>query len=276
VTSIASSSAALSLLQAMNASSTAPDLASLLYGSPAAAAGNPVTALQNAVKNQTTGVAQEAKQPEVARDIAAFRKAVANAKDAKTLLADPVARKVLLTANGLGDQTDYAALATKALTSDTTKSDSLASKLSNKQWLTAAKTFDFANQGLSVLKKSSVLDTITNGYAEVKWRQSLDQTTPGLSNALDFRTRASTITSAYQILGDATFRDVVTTALGIPKEIAYQSLDAQAKAITDHVDITKFKSSNFVEQFTRRYLVAKATDTSTQSSTTTQNSGLLV
>ncbi len=260
----------------MNASSTAPDLASLLYGSPAAAAGNPVTALQNAVKNQTTGVAQEAKQPEVARDIAAFRKAVANAKDAKTLLADPVARKVLLTANGLGDQTDYAALATKALTSDTTKSDSLASKLSNKQWLTAAKTFDFANQGLSVLKKSSVLDTITNGYAEVKWRQSLDQTTPGLSNALDFRTRASTITSAYQILGDATFRDVVTTALGIPKEIAYQSLDAQAKAITDHVDITKFKSSNFVEQFTRRYLVAKATDTSTQSSTTTQNSGLLV
>ena len=69
---------------------------------------------------------------------------------------------------------------------------------------------------------------------------------------------------------------MVTTALGIPKEIAYQSLDAQAKAITDHVDITKFKSSNFVEQFTRRYLVAKATDTSTQSSTTTQNSGLLV
>ena len=64
------------------------------------------------------------------------------------MLADPVARKVLLTANGLGDQTDYAALATKALTSDTTKSDSLASKLSNKQWLTAAKTYDFANKGL--------------------------------------------------------------------------------------------------------------------------------
>jgi hypothetical protein len=261
-------SSALSLLQAMNSGGTG--LVGILSGSTQASGTNPVQALQLAVKNQTKAVADEAKQPDVARDIAAFRKAVAKAPDAKTLLADPVARKVLLTANGLGSQTDYAALATKALLSDTTKPDSLASKLANTQWLTVAKTFDFANQGLAVLKDPKVLDSLANGYAEVAWRNSLDESTPGLSNALDFRTRASTINSAYQVLGDPTFRTVVTTALGIPQEIAYQSLDAQAKAITDRVDLTKFKSPAFVEQFTRRFLVAASTSSSGQSS------GLLV
>ena len=134
--------------------------------------------------------------------------AVVKAPDLKTLLADPTARKVLLTANGLGDQTDYTALATKALVRHH-EVGNLASKLSDTRWLTLAKTYDFANKGLSVLKTQCVLDTITSGYAEVQWRQSLDQTTPGLSTALDFRSRAATITNVYQILGDKNLREVV-------------------------------------------------------------------
>jgi hypothetical protein len=270
-------SSALSLLQAMN--NNGSGLLDALYGGAQASSVDPVAALQQAVKNQTTAVADEAKQPDVARDIAAFRKAVANAPDAKTLLADPTARKVLLTANGLGSQTDFAALASKALLSDTSKSGSLASQLSNAQWLTVAKTFDFANKGLTVLKKATVLDSIANGYAEVAWRNSLDQTTPGLSNALDFRSRASTIKTALQVLGDPTFREVVTVALGIPKQIAYQSLDAQAKAITDRLDVTKLSNPTFVEQFTRRYLIENATNNAqdtTNGGTGGQSSGLLV
>jgi len=246
----------LSLLQ--TTSSASSDILGALYGSASASGTNPVTALQLALKSQPKAVADEAKQPQVARDIAAFRKAVAAAPDAKSLLADPVARKVLLTANGLGSQTDFAALATKALLSDTSKDGSLVSKLPNTQWLNVAKTFDFANKGLAVLKDPKVLDTIANGYAEVNWRDSLEAATPGLSKALDFRSRASSITSAYQVLGDSTLRTVITTALGIPPQIAYQSLDAQAKAVTDRVDLTKFKDPKFVDQFTRRYLIASS------------------
>ncbi len=267
------SSPALSLLTAMNAGSSSSDLVSILYGGATPSTVDPVAALLQAEANQPKAVATQEKDPQTQRDIARFRAAVASAPDLKTLLADPTARKVLLTANGLGDQVDYTALATKALSSDTTKTDNLASQLSNAQWLTTAKTYDFANKGLSVLKQSSVLDTVANGYAEVVWRQSLDQTTPGLSAALDFRTRASTITSVDQILGDANLRQVVTTALGIPQQIAYQSLPAQEKAITDRLDITKFKDPSYVEQFTRRFLITNAANTSDASG---QSSGLLV
>jgi len=68
---------------------------------------------------------------------------------------------------------------------------------------------------------------VTNAYAEVTWRNSLDAATPGLSNALTFRSEASTITSVDQILGDPVMRTVVTTALGVPEEIAFQDLTAQ-------------------------------------------------
>ncbi len=99
------------------------------------------------------------------------------------------------------------------------------------------------------------------------WRQSLDATTPGLSNALSFRQSAGSITSVDQILGDPTLRTVVTTALGIPQQIAFQSLTAQEKAISSQVDITKFKDPKFVESFTQRYLIAAGAAASTTSTT---------
>jgi hypothetical protein len=112
-----------------------------------------------------------------------------------------------------------------------------------------------------------VRDTLANGYAEVTWRQSLDATTPGLSNALIFRSEASSITSVDQILGDTVMRKVVTTALDIPEEIAFQPLEAQEKAISSRLDITKFQDPKFVDTFTQRYLVAANTGTSTSSDT---------
>lgn len=172
------------------------------------------------------------------------------------MLKDAAVLKVLLTANGLGGQEIYPALAQKALLSDTTKPNALANRLPNAAWKNTASLYDFANKGLSVLQNPKVVDTLASAYAEVAWRQSLDQTTPGLSNALTFRQGASKITSVDQILGDPTLRTVVTTALGIPQEIAFQSLGAQEKAISSQLDITKFSDPKFVEKFTQRYLIA--------------------
>jgi hypothetical protein len=227
---------------------------------------NPLPALQQAETNQTKDIAQEAADPVVSRDVAAFRAAVANAKTPADLLQDPSALKVLLTANGLGDQVQYTALAQKALLSNTADTNSLANTLSNTNWKSAAQTYDFYNQGLSVIKQPQVLDSIANAYAEVTWRQSLDTTTPGLSNALTFRSEASSITSVDQILGDPVLRDVVTTALGLPLQLAVQPLEAQVKAITSQLDITKFSDPKFTESFIQRYLIAKAASSTSSGS----------
>ena len=249
----------LSLLQTTAGSSSGDPVLNALYGingTTGASQRNPIPALTAAEQNQTKEIATTAQQPQIARDIAAFNSAVAIAKDPATLLKNPAVMKVLLTANGLGDQLTYSALASKALLSNVNDSKSLVNQLTDTRWKTAAQTYDFANQGLSVLQNPKVISTLSSAYAEVAWRQSLDATTPGLSNALSFRQSAASITSVDQILGDPTLRTVVTTTLGIPQQIAFQSLPTQERAISSQIDITKFKDPKFVENFTQRYLIA--------------------
>lgn len=237
------------------------DIGSLLntiYGTSSNTGGvssDPVGDLTRAEANSSKSIAQTEAQPEVARDIAAFRAAVAKAKTPAELLNNPTVLKVLLTANGLGDQVSYTALAQKALLSDTTDKTSVANQLPNAAWKATATTFDFAKSGLKTIQDPDVLDTITSGYAEVLWRKSLDTATPGLSNALTFRSKASTVTSADQILGDPALRAVVLGSLGIPAEIAYQGLGTEEKAITSRLDISKLKDPKFVEKFVQTYLI---------------------
>ncbi len=216
---------------------------------------NPVPALDAAVRGRDKGVAAQAADPQVKRELAAFRAAVATAKDPAALLANADARRVLLTANGLEDQVQYAALAAKALLPEP-GAGSLAVRLTDTRWKAAAQSLDFANKGLTSLRTPAVLDRIADAYAEVRWRQGLDKTTPGLSNAIEFRTRVAGVVNATQVLGDKVLREVVTVALGIPKQIAFQPLEAQERAITSKLDLARLKDAKFVEQFARRYLVA--------------------
>jgi hypothetical protein len=217
---------------------------------------NPVTALTSAEQGQTKDIRATAADPAVKRAVDAFTAGVIKAKTVQQLLTNPAVMQVLMTANGLADQIPYTALAQKTLQSNVNDPKSLANVLTDTRWKSVVQTYDFANKGLSVIQNPKVLSTIANGYAEVTWRQSLDATTPGLSNALTFRGEASTITSVDQILGDPVMRTVVTTALGIPLQIAFQPLEAQEKAIRTQLDITKFKDPKYVESFVQRYLLA--------------------
>lgn len=259
-----------SLLSGPTQSSITSLILSATVGGSVASTTNPLTALSRAEQDQTQEIAATAKEPQVQRAIQAFTTAVQNAKTPQQLLANPQALNVLLTANGLGDQVSYTALATKTLLSNANDANSLVNQLSDTRWKSVVQTYDFANKGLSVIQNPQVTDTITNAYAQVSWYQSLDATTPGLSDALTFRGEASTITSVDQILGDPVMRTVVTTALGIPEQIAFQPLEAQEKAISSRLDISQFKNPHFVESFTQRYLLAaqqQAAQSSSSSST---------
>lgn len=220
--------------------------------------GNPVLALRQAERDRVRDIGRTAARPEVARDIAAFRAGVAKAASPAALLDDPKVMRVLLTANGLGDQIGATALARKALLSDISDSDSLANRLGDTRWKSVAQTYDFARQGLARLREPQVMATLENAYAEVTWRRELDAATPGLSDALTFREQAGKATSALAILGDPVLRRVVTTTLGLPLQIAFQSVEAQETAITSRLDISMLADAKFVAKFVDRYLITRA------------------
>jgi hypothetical protein len=223
------------------------------YTGPTPGAVNPIAALEQARAGEANQVALVAAQPQVQRDIAQFTQALATAETPARLLDDPVALKILLTANGMADQVGNTALATRALLADPARPDSLLNTLVDSRWRTVNQTYSFGTRGLSILNEPKTVAAIANDYAEALWRMQLNQTTPGLSNALDFLRRASTITDIGQVLGDPTFRAVITTTLGVSQQIAPA---ARERTISTRVDLTQFQNPAFVTQFTHRYLIA--------------------
>ena len=197
-----------------------------------------------------------------------FTQAVNSAQSMTQLLANPAFMNVLLTANGMSDQIGYTALATQALTSNVSDPNSLVNQLSDTRWKTLAGDYNFSSAGLASFKNPATIASIANLYATNVWETQQDSVTPGLSNALAFKPLASTITSVDQILGNPTMRTVVTTALGIPQQIAFQDLTAQEQAISTRIDITKFKDPKFVETFVQQYLIANAAASSSSASST--------
>ena len=95
--------------------------------------------------------------------------------------------------------------------------------MGNDALLSAVQTYNFAKNGLAELQNPKIVATLTNAYAEVQWRTSLDKATPGLSNALSFLSSASSIKSFSDIISSETNFVVITTALGIPESILNQA-----------------------------------------------------
>jgi hypothetical protein len=96
---------------------------------------------------------------------------------------------------------------------------------------------------------------VSANYVGEKRLDMLDQQMPGLGTAILFKQQAATYDTPIKILGSALGREVITTALGLPKQLALQSIEAQTKAITQRMDPTKLKKAFFADQIAQRYLI---------------------
>ncbi len=237
---------------------------------------DPVQALATAQQTETSAVKQTAATPAVQTAIAQFTKAVNSATSVSGMLANPAVMNVLLTAGGMTDQIGNTALATQVLMSNLKDTNSLANTLTDTRWKTLAQTYDFNANGLKALQNPKTIAAVANGYAQITWENSQDTVTPGLSNALAFIQQASTITSVDQLLGNATVRDVVTTAFNIPQQIAFQSISAQEQAISSRLNVSQLQDPKFVQQLAQQYLIENSQNASDSSSSPTDLTSLAV
>jgi hypothetical protein len=168
------SSSVLNMLYGSSASAGSVDFSFLTKGASGATAaadvGSIKVALANAEKNEARQLAQTAKDPQVQKDLARYAKVVANAKSIDDVLNDPIARKVLMTANGLKADVDNIGLLKKAMMSDPGDSKSLAAKLAgiNGAWIDFARKFDLAANGIDRLHPQ------TDGM-KGRWRVNLER-----------------------------------------------------------------------------------------------------
>jgi Protein of unknown function (DUF1217) len=211
---------------------------------------------------EARALARLAKDPQLARQMEQFTRALEKAPDLKTALRDPRVLGVLLPAMGLADALGQPGLAMRALSADPKDPEGLLARLTDPRWKTAAETLGLAKKGLAGLRDPKVQATLADGLRRLTWQKGMDAEQPGISDAMAFRERAAKAKTAYDVLGDPVLRRVVTGALGIPQQLALQSVEAQARTLGSRFKLASLQSPREVAKLAERYVVMAAASAS--------------
>ena len=173
------------------------------------------------------------------RDEAYFREKIGKIDTADQLVADKRLLRITLTAFGLEGDVNSAAFIKKVLSDGTLKEGTLSSRLANKQYEKLSATFGFGDFAVPRNKLSDFPDKI---LAQVRTRQF--ETAVGAENntyrlALNAEREIPAIAKQtlsengkwFTILGNPPLREVIQTALGLPKSFASIDLDQQVKVL---------------------------------------------
>ncbi len=162
-----------------------------------------------------------------------------------------------LDAYGLGKYVDDTALVKQVLEQGTSSAKALANTLTDPNWKTFAKAFNFSSTGSSSPTSSTSVATTTSDYIEQQLEEGQGQSDPGVQLALYFKRVAPTVTNGYGIIGDQNLLDVADTIFGLSTSINSSQVDAEAKEITNLMPLSELqdptKLNNLIERFAANY-----------------------
>jgi hypothetical protein len=235
-----------SLLGLFDGSGTAPPLD----------AGSRLALYKSSTSNAARDTARLKKDPQVMRDLARLDRAIAHARTPADLFKDPEAVRVLLTGLGLGDQAANAGIARQALLPDPAGKTSLANRLPDKRWLTAAKQLAFTKTGLDTLRSDVMRKTIAEGVVEYARVSGIQKQSRAVADAITVSKLADGKgPSVYEVLGNKVLRRVVQTVTGLPDQLAVQEIEAQARSVNALMKVADFGNAAKREKLIQRYLL---------------------
>lgn len=204
------------------------------------------------------------------RDEAYFRDRIGKVTTAEQLVNDKRLLRISLTAFGLEGDVNNKAFIQKILEGGTLKEGSLANKLADKQYQKLSAAFGFGDYSVPRTKVSTFPDEILAQY-----RTRSFETAVGAQNntyrlamnaereipALAARTTSETA-KWFTVLGSAPLREVMQTALGLPKSFSSIDIDQQVsvlKARTEaafgSANLSQFRDPAKMEALVRRFLL---------------------
>jgi len=210
---------------------------------------------QSLAKTRDKQFAAFERQPQVQREVDYFLKTAGKVKTVDEFLGDRRLLAFALSAYGMEGEIDYLGRIRKVLSEPVSDSNSLANKLIDPRFKKIAQAFSFGEVGTLKLGLSSFLNEVVDKYKTNEFERYLGNQNPALREAEYFRRNAGSVENGYNILGDTVLRSVVTTALGLPPEIAVQSVEKQKALIEKRLDVKDLQDPEFVDKFLRRFLI---------------------
>jgi hypothetical protein len=220
-----------------------------------------------------TMVRQQAVQqalPAQQRDEAYFRDKIGKAGTAEKLVNDKRLLRIALTAFGLEGDVNSKAFIQKILEGGTLKEGSLANKLADKQYAKFAAAFGYGDFSVPRTKISTFPDEILTQFRVRSFETAVGEQNNTYRLAMNAEREipelAAKTTSAtakwYTVLGNAPLREVMQTALGLPKSFSSIDIDQQVSVLKTRTeaafgssDFAQFKDPAKMEALTRRFLL---------------------
>lgn len=220
-----------------------------------------------------TMVRQQAVQqalPAQQRDEAYFRDRIGKADTAEKLVNDKRLLRIALTAFGLEGDVNSKAFIQKILEGGTLKEGSLANKLADKQYQKLSAAFGYGDFSVPRTKLSTFADEILGQFRTRSFETAVGEQNNTYRLAMNAERElpalAAKTTSAtakwYTVLGNAPLREVMQTALGLPKSFSSIDIDqqvtvlkARAEAAFGSSDLAQFKDMGKMEALTRHFLL---------------------
>lgn len=232
-----------------------------------------------------TMVRQQALQqasPVQQRDEAYFRDRIGKVETAAQLVDDKRLLRIALTAFGLEGDTNSKAFIRKVLEGGTLKTDSLANKLANKQYQKFSAAFGFGDFSVPRTRISTFPDEILAQFRARSFETAIGTQSNAYRLALNAEREIPAVAARnssetakwYVILGNPPMRELMQTALGLPKSLAAIDLDQQVSAMKSKTaavfgsdSVSQFTDPATMEALIRRFVLrSEAQEAATGSS----------
>lgn len=207
--------------------------------------------------------------PEHSREIDYFLENIGDIETVDQLTEDYRLYSFVMKAYDLEDQIFGKAMIEKVLKSNIEEDDALVNKLTDSRFKDFYNAMGFGDDGESNLNTidSTWQADMVSKYVDTQYVNGKAEENEALGTVLEFRRKASSIESAYDILKDEQMAEFFRTAFGLPEELAAIDIDRQAAIINDKLDLETLSDPEVVENLVRRYVAI----TEANSDTATEN-----
>lgn len=215
---------------------------------------------------------QEALQalPVQQRDEAYFRDKIGKADTAEKLVNDKRLLRIALTAFGLEGDVNNKAFIQKILEGGTLREGSLANRLADKQYQKFSAAFGYGDFSVPRTKISTFPDEILTQFRARSFETAVGNQNNTFRLSLNAEREipalaakgSGEMTKWYTLLGNAPLREVMQTALGLPKSFSSIDIDqqvatlrAKTEAVFGSPNLSQFKDPARMDALVRRFIL---------------------
>lgn len=192
-------------------------------------------------------------QPMVERETEYYLENITKVKSIEDLMGDDRLFRYAMKAHGLEDMNYAKAFMVKALEGGIDAEDSFANKLTDKRYADFVETFNFVRYDDATTAFTRAQQGTVDKYLRQTLEEDAGQSNEGVRLALNFARNAADIDSAYDILANTAYAEVVRTVLGLPDSFATADIDKQAAMIEERIDLEDFQDAEKLDKFLSRF-----------------------